>query len=188
MNLLNESKLRQLATAALRTRGLANFSASAEMIKEARAFTSSKIYDVFLSHRTGDAEIVWGLKAAIEAEGLSCFVYWVENPAALTQPVTRETADGLRTKMRSCRSLVYADTYAATESKWMPWELGYVDGFRQRVAIFPVAKGSSTTASYVGQEYLGLYPWIRESSTSGRLAVVDRANFLNFLKEWVQEQ
>ncbi len=187
MNLLNESKLRQLAKAALKTRGLTNFSAGTEMIKGGRAFTSTKTYDVFLSHRTGDAEIVWGLKAAVEAEGLSCYVYWVENPAALTQPVTRDTADGLRTKMRACRSLVYADTSAATESKWMPWELGYVDGFRQRVAVFPVAKGSSTSTSYDGQEYLGLYPWIRESSTAGRLSVVDRITFLDFLKGWVQK-
>jgi hypothetical protein len=128
---------------------------------------------------------------SIEAENLELSPFnqrgGLGNPAALTQPVTRDTADGLRTKMRACRSLVYADTSAATESKWMPWELGYVDGFRQRVAVFPVAKGSSTSTSYEGQEYLGLYPWIRESSTVGRLSVVDRTTFLDFLRGWVQK-
>lgn len=187
MNLLNESKLKQLAASSLRNRGVSTYSANAEMLKESRSFSASKTYDVFLSHRTSDADIVWGLKSAIEGEGLSCYVYWVENPSALTQPVTRDTADGLRTKMRACRSLVYADTTAATESKWMPWEMGFLDGFRQKVAIFPVAKGTTTATSYEGQEYLGLYPWIRESATSGRLAVVDRSTFVDFLQGWVHK-
>lgn len=187
MNLLNEAKLRQLGARKLSARGITNFAAGAEMLREARAFTPAKKYDVFISHRTSDAELVWGLKAAIEAEGLSTYVYWAENPAAITQPVTRETADDLREKMRACRSLIYADTRAASASKWMPWELGYVDGFTERVAILPVAQGALTTGSYVGQEYLGIYPWIRESSAVGRLAVVDRATFISYLKEWVRQ-
>ena len=110
MNLLNEARLRQFGARILSARGMTRFAANAEMLKEARAFTPTKAYDVFISHRTSDAELVWGLKAVIEAEGLSTYVYFAENPAALTQPVTRETADRLREKMRSSRSLVYADT------------------------------------------------------------------------------
>ena len=187
MNLLNEAKLRQLGVSRLSARGMTRFAANAEMLKESRAFTPTKTYDVFISHRTSDAELVWGLKTVIEAEGLSTYIYWAENPSVVTQPVTRDTADGLREKMRSCRALIYADTPAAASSKWMPWELGYVDGYRERVAIFPVAQGTATATTYNGQEYLGIYPWVRESSVAGRLAVVDRSMFINFLKEWVRK-
>jgi len=69
----------------------------------------------------------------------------------------------------------------------MPWELGYLDGYRERVAIFPVVQGAATATTYNGQEYLGIYPWVRESSTAGRLAVVDRSIFIAFLKEWVRK-
>lgn len=89
--------------------------------------------------------------------------------------------------MRACRSLIYAETPAATSSKWMPWELGYVDGYCERVAIFPVAQGNTVANGYSGEEYLGIYPWVRESSAAGRLAVVDRSTFINYLKEWVRK-
>jgi hypothetical protein len=43
----------------------------------------------------------------------------------------------------------------------MPWELGYFDGFRPgHVAVLPIVKYDGQ--SFVGQEYLGLYPCIEE--------------------------
>ena len=39
----------------------------------------------------------------------------------------------------------------------MPWELGYFDGLRgEKVGILPLL--GSPSQSWVGQEYLGLYP------------------------------
>ena len=185
MNLLNETILKQLGSSTLRSRGITNFAANAEMVKEARSFTPAKVYDVFLSYRTSDAEIVWGLKTVIEREGLSVYVYWAEDPTSLLKPVTKQTADDLRSKMRASRSLLYAASPAASESKWMPWELGYVDGFRRRVAILPIASGSTETSEYQGQEYLGIYPWIRRASTTNRLSVIDGKTHISFLKEWI---
>jgi hypothetical protein len=40
----------------------------------------------------------------------------------------------------------------------MPWELGYFDGFCQRVAILPITRDAQD--EYVGQEYLGIYPYV----------------------------
>lgn len=51
----------------------------------------------------------------------------------------------------------------------MPWELGYFDGRKPvRVAILPLP--SSSYSSFVGQEYLGLYPNVERgiSWRSGR--------------------
>src|SRR5260370_10176604 len=36
-------------------------------------------------------------------------------------------------------------------------ELGYVDGYRERVAIFPIAQGTATATTYNGQAYFGIY-------------------------------
>ena len=36
----------------------------------------------------------------------------------------------------------------------MPWELGYFDGIRGKVAVCPITYSSS----FEGREYLGLYP------------------------------
>ena len=43
----------------------------------------------------------------------------------------------------------------------MPWELGYFDGLRgERIGIFPLTSSSSST--FEGQEYLGLYPYFEK--------------------------
>jgi len=45
----------------------------------------------------------------------------------------------------------------------MPWEIGYYDGFRgDKIAIFPLTPSTSSTSSFQGQEYLGLYPYIEK--------------------------
>ena len=40
----------------------------------------TKIYDIFLSHSSSDAEIVAGLKLEIEDLGFSVYVDWIEGP------------------------------------------------------------------------------------------------------------
>ena len=59
--------------------------------------------------------------------------------------------------MSAASSLFYVTTDNAKLSKWMPWECGYFDALKEKVAIFPIAKEQATT--YQGQEYLGLYPY-----------------------------
>ena len=152
------------ARAAASARGLTRTLAEAEMRKAASAPLSTQ-YDVFLSHAREDVDVVAGLRSLLEREGLTVYVYWME-----PQPtqVTPETAAKLRTRMEHCKSLIYASSHASPNSKWMPWELGYFDGYRPgHVAILPlVAAGSS---SFVGQEYLALYPHVEQISwTDGR--------------------
>jgi hypothetical protein len=61
--------------------------------------------------------------------------------------------------MRQSGSLVWVATEAASESKWMPWELGYFDGYRpSQVAILPLVDRPGQL--FKGQEYLALYPVI----------------------------
>jgi hypothetical protein len=74
------------------------------------------------------------------------------------------TAERLRQRMRQSSALIYAHSNQSGSSKWMPWELGYFDGYKSAVAILPVAQTSQE--SFTGQEYLGLYPYIDGSATT----------------------
>jgi len=79
--------------------------------------------------------------------------------------------------MRNARGLAYVSTSNTTASKWCPWELGYVDGEKGgKCAILPVLNAASS--SFIGQEYLGLYPYITYETMQG----TGEHNF------WIEEQ
>lgn len=116
-------------------------------------------FDTFLSHAMVDAELVLGIKVLLEAEGQKVYVDWIDDQALERDRVTTKTADLLRKRMRQSNSLLYLATENAPKSKWMPWELGYFDGFKNgAVAVLPVLE--KPDSPFEGQEYLGLYPVI----------------------------
>jgi hypothetical protein len=53
--------------------------------------------------------------------------------------------------MKQSKSLIYLSSENSSSSKWMPWELGFFDGFKpDGVAIMPVL--DNPTDSFKGQE------------------------------------
>jgi hypothetical protein len=126
-------------------------------------------YDIFLSHSFRDAEIILGVKSIRERSGNSVYVDWIEDAERDRSAVTAATADRLRSRMKQSSSLVYAYSASSTESKWMPWELGYFDGHRngEAIAIMPLVAAPNGSAP--GQEYIGLYPVVEQMrATSGQ--------------------
>src|SRR5690554_6574395 len=122
--------------------------------KSAKATDS---FDVFLSHSSKDADLVLGVMALLEDQGLKVYVDWHSDPQANRENVTAETAELLRIRMKQSKSLIYIATENSSGSKWMPWELGYFDAFSNgTVAILPLLDSASD--SFKGQEYLGIYP------------------------------
>jgi hypothetical protein len=122
-----------------------------------RAFDSNANYDVFLSHSYDDAEVILGVKRIIESSGLKVYVDWIDDPSLDRERVSTKTAEVLRTRMAASACLVYAHSPNTSESKWMPWELGYFDSLRPRhVWILPLVE--TYNSEFSGQEYLGLYP------------------------------
>jgi hypothetical protein len=142
-------------------RSYAGKSASQILIEDSRRFSSANRYDVFLSHAYQDADAIYGVKTIIESLGLAVYIDWIDDPGLDRGTVTTRTAQILRDRMRASSSLVYAHSSNATQSVWMPWELGYFDGFKPSyVWILPLV--SENDSEFSGQEYLGLYPPIEK--------------------------
>jgi hypothetical protein len=127
----------------------------------------AKHFDIFLSHVYADKVTVSGLYAILRASGFSVYVDWIHDRHRLNRAnISAANAAILRERMHQCDSLLYATTPNHSTSKWMPWECGYFDGHDAKqigesirpghVAILPVVQSVSST--FVGQEYLGLYP------------------------------
>lgn len=140
---------------------------ASQLLNEAvRGFSPNVQYDVFLSHSSKDADIILGVKKIIESSGLKVYVDWIEDSALERSKVTSATAEMLRVRMRASSSLVYVHTANATQSVWMPWELGYFDGFKPaHVWILPLV--SEHDSEFKGQEYLGLYPPVENLGAIG---------------------
>jgi hypothetical protein len=187
MALFTESQLRTIGQTQ------ASYKRATAVLKEASdSAPATKIYDIFLSHAVLDAEIVLGIKVVLERNGHSVYVDWLEDGDLDRAKVTVATAERLRGRMRQSKSLIYAHSNNSPNSKWMPWELGYFDGFRSAISILPIAK--TENESFRGQEFLGLYPYI---DVSGASMFVNRGqtpastigeaaeNFVT-LKEWLR--
>lgn len=136
------------------------------MNESARSESTSREFDIFLSHAYMDANLIIGLKADIEEMGYSVYVDWIQDSQLDRNKVDKATADLLRSRMKQCKSLFFATSDNSSLSKWMPWECGYFDGVKGRVAICPIVM-QGTKSEYTGQEYLGLYPYIQKDKPDG---------------------
>ncbi|MGE6163492.1 TIR domain-containing protein [Aeromonas salmonicida] len=156
--------------------------------ESASAFNKFKTYDIFLSHSSKDAELILGVKGTLEDMGYSVYVDWVEDPQLDRSNVNESTAELLRERMDASKSLFYVTTENAEASKWMPWECGYFDGVKEKVAILPVKKHSYDN-DYKGQEYLGLYPYcVKQDNTLGqsRLWIYKNKDYYLLYEVWLE--
>ena len=145
-------------------RSFVSKSASQVLMEDSRRFSSTNRYDVFLSHAYQDAESIHGVKSIIESLGLTVYVDWIDDAGLDRGKVSSKTAQVLRERMKMSSSLVYVHSPNATQSVWMPWELGYFDAFKPGyVWILPLV--SASDSEFQGQEYLGLYPPVEKLAT-----------------------
>lgn len=135
------------------------FSALSSKIRNQASALQTKNYDIFLSHSSKDADLVEGLKLELEDKGFSVYVDWIEDPQLDRSKVSKETALLLKHRMNNSKSLIYAFSENGNQSKWMPWELGYFDGIKQKATVLPILQ-SSIGDSYSGIEYLGIYNYV----------------------------
>lgn len=135
-------------------------SAAQILALEGKAYIADTVYDIFFSHSYQDAEVILGVKLEIEELGYKVYVDWVEDPEYDRNKITEAVALRLKLRMSNSKSLFFLASEKSGESKWMPWELGYFDGLKDKVAVLPVVKEKSSSNYYHGQEYLGIYPYV----------------------------
>jgi hypothetical protein len=117
-------------------------------------------HDIFLSHAFDDKELILGVALTLEDFGYTVYLDWRDDPSLDRKNVNPTTALKLRERMRNSKCLFFATTENTSNSKWMPWELGFKDGQNNRSAILPLQ--ATSPVDYKGQEYLGIYPYITQ--------------------------
>jgi hypothetical protein len=163
-------------------------SVSTIITESVSSYSRFEDYDVFLSHSFNDKELVLGIKLMLEDLNYNVYIDWVDDPHLDRKRVSEETAEMLRVRMKQSKSLFFITTENSDSSKWMPWECGYFDGIKEKVAIVPIKKYSSDN-DYQGQEYLGLYPYIVKEAPRGGTDLLwvhkDRKYYVPF-NTWVK--
>jgi hypothetical protein len=161
------------------------------LLESRRLFSESQereVFDIFLSHSYVDKDDVEGLYYELTGMGFSVYVDWIVDPHLDRSNVTKATATLVRRRLHSSKSLLLAISVDAALSKWIPWELGYVDGHTTNCALIPVSKSTVPTNSYRGVEYLSLYPFItkvQDVNNIQRLWVVEEARRYTTLQSWL---
>jgi hypothetical protein len=138
--------------------------ASRKLNEDYNRFDKNITYDIFLSHSYDDALVIRGLQLKLENNGFSVFVDWQEEGFQDRENVDSYRANELRIRMKSCRCLLFVTSKNSSNSVWMPWELGFFDGFKGRVAIVPLNENQFDINEFKGQEYLGIYPYLKDYS------------------------
>lgn len=158
------------------------------LILESKKFNLHKTYDIFLSHSYDDSPVILALKREIELYDFSIYVDWLEDPLLDRRQVSKRTAEILKSRMHNCKGLIFVYSENSPYSLWMPWELGYFDGTKEKVAILPILERNIKTEEYEGQDYLGLYPYItiNELENNGTALFVneDRKTYVE-LRRWL---
>lgn len=123
-------------------------------------------FDVFISYNIHDKEVVRGIYYFLKKKGYKVYVDFIVDPDLDRSSVTKETAERIQRRLKHSKSLIYALSPSAATSKWMPWELGVVDGKTDKCFIMPVLP-YSYSKGFKRQEFLLLYPVIGLSSFDG---------------------
>lgn len=188
MALFNRQDLRRIGDQVIQRENLGkSFQRSANEIlyETAQLYKNrTRSFDIFLSHSSLDAKEILALKYILEQKNYSVYVDWIEDKQLDRTKVNKETAQTLKDRMNSSKCLFFATSENSPNSKWMPWELGYFDGKKEKVAILPITDTATQSESYQGQEYLGLYPYIVQTGTE--LYVHEGAKVYVGFDRWLQ--
>ncbi len=122
------------------------------------------LFDIFISYNFNDKAIIRGVYNELTEMGFNVYVDFIIDSHLDRSVVTLKTAQTIRKRLENSKSLIYAQSPASAMSRWMPWELGVVDGHTKRCAVLPILADRSDI--YSKHEYLQLYPIIRLSATN----------------------
>ncbi|MEZ0183132.1 TIR domain-containing protein [Flavobacterium oncorhynchi] len=150
--------------------------------------TRNMTFDIFLSHSFLDKQEVFGLYTELTALGYTVYVDWIVDSDLDRSKVTKQTAELIKERLKNSKSLLLAISTNATMSKWMPWELGIVDGNTDRCAIVPISQDNSNLYTFDRVEYLKLYPYLdiaTDNSGAMRLWINEDSTTYTQFENWI---
>lgn len=118
-------------------------------------------FDIFLCHSSSDIDEIVKLKSYLLTKyNKKAYVCEVDDPQLNPAKANKETAKTLQGRMKASTELYFVLSKNTQKSIWMPWELGYFDGTKNKnIKIFPLIDNSEDEIfDFEGQEYLELYP------------------------------
>ena len=122
------------------------------------------VFDIFLSYNIVDKAIIYGVYNELTEMGFKVYVDFIIDKDLNRSCVDQKTAKRIRARLENSRSLIYAQSPNAAMSRWMPWELGVVDGHTNKCAVLPILSDMSNL--YSKQEYLQIYHIVKPDSNS----------------------
>jgi hypothetical protein len=156
-------------------------------VPEEPAAKPAVIFDIFLSHSSLDQLQVLGIYILLRRRGYSVYLDQICDPQLNRANVTRATARVLRYRMAQCKSLFVATSSNTTSSKWVPWELGFTDGWSAKAAILPILPTGAY--SFGGHEYFELYPEVKDAGSGYShphdLDIFDGTKFIASWGNWL---
>lgn len=94
-------------------------------------------YDVFLSHSSLDSKILLEIKAAINSQGLTVYIDWVNDYVMLNRKNQNEnTWDVLEMRMRQSKQMVYVMTDHSVQSPYTEREVNYFKKQGKSVLVY----------------------------------------------------
>jgi hypothetical protein len=156
-------------------------------VPEEPALKPTVLFDVFLSHSSLDQLHVLGIYKLLRKRGYTVYLDQICDPQLNRTIITRATARVLRFRMAQCKSLFVATSSNVTGSKWVPWELGFSDGWNGKAAVLPILPAGAY--SFKGQEYFELYPEVRDAGSGypypNDLDILDQGKFIASWGNWL---
>lgn len=123
--------------------------------------TLSKHFDIFICHTSKDYKEIMQLKTYFKIkENKEAYVDWVDDPELDRSNINEKTAARLQLRMQNSDKLYFVISKNSSVSKWMPWELGYFNGKKNKenILIYPIIDNEEEEIfNFIGQEYLKLY-------------------------------
>jgi len=143
--------------------------------------------DIFLAHSSLDQVQVLGIYHFLKRRGYKVYLDKICDPQLDPALVTRATARVLRYRLSQCKSLIIATSVNTPEAKWVPWELGFSDGWNGKSAIMPILEAAG--AVFQGREYFELCPEVRDAGPNypypRDLDIYDNGRFIGNWSDWV---
>ncbi len=173
-------------------RGLARNKTMNESRMFSQRYSENQTFDIFLCHSFLDRAVVEGMFIDLTRSGFKVYVDWIVDPQLDRNNVTKQTAELVRKRLRSSKSLLLAISANAALSKWVPWELGYVDGHTSNCGLVPVADTQVSATNFRRSEYLLLYPVVAKpdgySLPGEKLYAIESSNTYVALTDYINGQ